>query len=160
MAVRTIRPRVQNGTVVRRSTPARKTSARKQAPKTSGRVAGRAKGSRQARRKASGGSRVFWLLILVASVMASGFIYSLRSQVAMHRLGQMESNLRGELEDIANRQRYEVMEQQRAINPQQSESAARQSGLVQPRLAGPPLKPAVESVNRQGKTAGRRERRR
>jgi hypothetical protein len=42
--------------------------------------------------------------------------------------------LRSELDDIANRQRYEVLEQQRAMSLSESDRAAQQAGLIQPRF--------------------------
>ncbi|MBK9314725.1 MAG: hypothetical protein IPM55_10870 [Acidobacteria bacterium] len=161
MTTRTIRPKVQNGPVVRRSArPVEKKSApRKNGANVTRRmVSARGAGSRQ-KRSSTGGSRVYWLLVVAAAVLTSGFIFTLQSKISIHKLGQMESKLKDELDEIANRQRYEILEQQRAINPQQSDSAARQAGLIQPRLSGPRIATAqqmpvakLKKVNRQKTT--------
>jgi len=88
--------------------------------------------------------------------MATGFVYSVRARINIHRLGQMESRLKSELDEIANQQRYEVLDQQRAINPRMSEEVARQSGLIQPELSGPRIVPAAETANRTIKAGARK----
>ena len=146
MVTRTIRPNVQNGSVARRSgrSTERKPVPRKNTNRASTRSKGVRRTGRHQKTASPGDSRVYWLLVIVAAVMASGFIYTLRSKISIHRLGQMESTLKEELDEIANRQRYGILEQQRAINPQQSDSAARQAGLIQPRLVGPRIAPSEQ----------------
>lgn len=168
MATRTVRPKIQNGPVQRRSGSL---SGRPSGGKVSTRnaiVRSRTEPRRKKKPESKGDSRIFWLLVVLAAVMATGFIYSVRARINIHRLGQMESRLKSELDEIANQQRYEVLEQQRAINPRMSEEVARQSGLIQPALSGPRLaetanrKPAIETgarravarSNRPGRAAG------
>lgn len=155
MATRTVRPKIQNGPVQRRSSklsgsPSGRPSGGKVAPRNAT-VKSRSKTEPRRKKKpeSKGDSRIYWLLVVLAAVMATGFIYSVRARINIHRLGQMESRLKSELDEIANQQRYEVLEQQRAINPQMSEEVARQSGLIQPELSGPRFVPAAETANRK-----------
>jgi len=136
MKARTYRPKVQNGTVVKRRTRAggQKSPTRPARSKSTKTAAGRRKISSRKTAEKSGGARVLWMLILAGAIVATGFIYALRAQINIHQLGQMESALKDELDEIANRQRYQIFEQQRAVSPQQIDNAARQAGLVQPGL--------------------------
>jgi cytoskeletal protein RodZ len=136
MRAQTYRPRIQNGPVAKRRT-------RAAAEKVSDRSVRSRRSSRNKRRQSyewHEGSRVLWVLIFIGALVAAGFIYALRSQISAHQLGQAEAQLKAELEEIANRQRYEIHEQQRALSPREADRAARQAGLIQPRLNQPNLK--------------------
>jgi hypothetical protein len=86
------------------------------------------------------GSRVLWMLIFIGALVATGFIFALRSQISAYQFGQAEAQLKAELEEIANRQRYAILEQQRALSPREADRAAKQAGLVQPKLNQPNLR--------------------
>lgn len=125
MRAQTYRPRVQNGSVVRRQTAAtaRKSSAKKAVAAKRATVAGRDQGS-----------SVLWMLLLIGMIIAGIFIYSIRSQNKAIYLSQTESSLKKELGDLANRQRHEMVEQNAALKPDESFKAAVRSGLIQPSL--------------------------
>jgi hypothetical protein len=76
-------------------------------------------------------------LVFIGALVAAGFVFALRSQINARQLGQAELRLRNELDDIANRQRYEVLEQQRALSLSESDRAAQHAGLIQPRFNQP-----------------------
>jgi hypothetical protein len=134
MRARTYRPKVQNGTITKRSKRAVSSKASER-----GVSARRApsRGRRSNRRNRQEGSNLFMTLVLIGALVAAGFVFALRSQINARQLGQAEMRLRSELDDIANRQRYEVLEQQRAMSLRESERAARQAGLSQPRFNQP-----------------------
>ena len=125
MRAQTYRPRVQNGSVVRRQTAAtaRKSSAKKSVAVKRATVAGRDQGA-----------SVLWVLLLIGMIIAGIFIYSIRSQNKAIYLSQTESSLKKELGDLANRQRHEMVEQNAALKPDESFKAAVRSGLIQPSL--------------------------
>ena len=80
------------------------------------------------------------ILMLIGAFVAAGFVTALRSQINSHHLGQAETQLRGELDEIANQQRYDILQQQRALSPRESDRAARQAGLIQPKFNRPEQK--------------------
>ncbi|MBK8316846.1 MAG: hypothetical protein IPL01_23670 [Acidobacteria bacterium] len=125
MRAQTYRPRVQNGSVVRRQTAAtaRKSSAKKSVAVKRATVAGRDQGA-----------SVLWVLLLIGMIIAGIFIYSIRSQNKAIYLSQTESSLKKELGDLANRQRHEMVEQNAALKPDESFKTAVRSGLIQPSL--------------------------
>ncbi|MBK7601558.1 MAG: hypothetical protein IPJ07_24755 [Acidobacteria bacterium] len=125
MRAQTYRPRVQNGSVVRRQTAAtaRKSSAKKAVAVKRATVAGRDQGA-----------SVLWMLLLIGMIIAGIFIYSIRSQNKAIYLSQTESSLKKELGDLANRQRHEMVEQNAALKPDESFKTAVRSGLIQPSL--------------------------
>ena len=116
--------RIQNGPVTKRRT-------RKSVAKVSER-GGRSRKKKDQRGRQ--GSNIFWMLMLTGAFVAAGFVFALRSQINVHQIGQAEAQLREELEEIASRQRFEILEQQRALSPSESDRKARASGLIQPRL--------------------------
>jgi hypothetical protein len=137
MRAQTYRPRIQNGTVSRRSksTIDSKASGRRGTSRHSSQPARRA-GRRQKNRREEG-SNLFLTLVFVGALVATGFVFALRSQIHARELGQAEQRLRSELDEIADQQRYDVLEQQRTTSLRESERAAQQAGLIQPRLNQP-----------------------
>jgi hypothetical protein len=134
MRAQTYRPRVQNGTITKRSkrTVSSKASERRaSARRTPNR------GRRSRKRSRHEGSNLFMTLVFIGALVAAGFVFALRSQINARQLGQAEMRLRSELDDIANRQRYEVLDQQRAMSLRESDRAAQQAGLIQPRFNQP-----------------------
>jgi hypothetical protein len=136
MRAQTYRPRIQNGPVAKRRTRA----VAEKAAERSGRSRRSSRNKRRQSSERQQGSRVLWMLIFIGALVAAGFIFALRSQISAHQLGQAEAQLKTELEEIANRQRYEILEQQRALSPREAERAAKEAGLIQPRLNQPNLK--------------------
>lgn len=138
MKVQTYRPRIQNGHIAKRRgravAPKVKVSDRSSPSRRSS--SPRRRGSKDRQR----GSNILWILMFIGAFVAAGFIFALRSQINVHQLGQAEAQLKAELDEMANRQRYEVLEQQRALSPRESDRAAKQAGLIQPRLNQPNLK--------------------
>jgi len=74
---------------------------------------------------------------MVGALVAMGFVLAIRSQINTRQLGQAEERLRGELDDIADQQRFDVLEQQRTMSLRESDRAAQAAGLVQPRFSHP-----------------------
>jgi hypothetical protein len=124
MRARTYRPKVHNGTVTKRnrSTGTAKASAHR------GR---RQKNRREVREE---GPNLFLTLVMVGALVAMGFVFALRSQINTRQLGQAEERLKSELDDIADQQRYDVLEQQRTMSLQESDRAAQEAGLIQPKF--------------------------
>jgi hypothetical protein len=131
MRAQTYRPRVQNGTITKR--PNRSVSSKASERRASTRRAPN-RGRRSYKRSRQEGSNLFMTLVFIGAFVAAGFVFALRSQINARHLGQAEMRLRSELDDIANRQRYEVLEQQRAMSLSESDRAAQQAGLIQPRF--------------------------
>jgi hypothetical protein len=131
MRAQTYRPRVQNGTITKRSK--RTVSSKASERRASARRAPN-RGRRSYKRSRREGSNLFMTLVFIGALVAAGFVFALRSQINARQLGQAEMRLRSELDDIANRQRYEVLDQQRAMSLRESDRAAQQAGLIQPRF--------------------------
>jgi hypothetical protein len=74
------------------------------------------------------------MLMLVGAFLACGFVFAMRSQINVYQLGQAEAQLKSELDEIANRQRFEMLERERALSPRKIDRVARQAGLLQPEL--------------------------
>ncbi len=139
MKAQTYRPRVQNGQVAKRRSRPGGVAAQK--------VSVRGARRRQNRERRQG-SNVLGVLMCIGALVATGFVFALRSQINTHQLGQAEAQLRSELDEIANRQRYEVLAQQRALSPREIDRAAKQAGLIQPKfnqtIQSQPAQPAVK----------------
>ena len=147
MRVQTYRTKIQNGVVSkRRNRPAiSQSSKRPERKRESGgareRGSGRSKqthragasGKRRSRQRQRG-SNVLWMLMIVGAVLACGFVFAMRSQINVYQLGQAEAQLKSELDEMANRQRYEMLERERALSPSKIDRAAKLAGLVQPGL--------------------------
>lgn len=150
MKARTYRPKVQNGTITRRN----KRAAKPRASASSTRGRGRS-GGKEGRREE--GPNLFLTLVMVGALVAMGFVFAIRSQISTRQLGKAEERLRGELDEIADQQRYDVLEQQRTTSLGESDRAAQQAGLIQPRLsqakaANDRVKSATRPVSRVSKT--------
>lgn len=94
-------------------------------------------GQRRSRHKAEKrgqGARVIWLMMIIGSLVASGFLLAQRSQINAHQLRQAEEKFRTQLDDMTNQQRYLALEKERATNAQESDRIAKQAGLIQPQL--------------------------
>jgi hypothetical protein len=130
MRARTYRPRVQNGTITIRN---RGTGTAKESRSSAHR--GRRQKNRQEVREE--GPNLFLTLVMVGALVAMGFVFALRSQINTRQLGQAEERLKSELDDIADQQRYDVLEQQRTMSLQESDRAAQEAGLIQPRFNQP-----------------------
>jgi hypothetical protein len=74
------------------------------------------------------------MLMLVGGFLACGFVFAMRSQINVYQLGQAETQLKSELDEMSNRQRYEMLERERALSPRKIDRAAKAAGLVQPGL--------------------------
>jgi hypothetical protein len=160
MRARTYRPRIQNGTVTKRKRSVdSKASGRRGASRHSSNTsqASRQGGRRRKNRKEEG-SNLFLTLVMVGALVAAGFVFALRSQINAREFGQAEQRLRNELDEIADQQRYEVLEQQRTMSLPESDRAAQQAGLIQPRLNQakapdvPPSQAVLPTSSRSSKT--------
>jgi hypothetical protein len=138
MRARTYRPKVQNGTISKRN---RSTGSEK-ASRPSARRGKRQKNRREVREE---GPNLFLTLVMVGALVAMGFVFALRSQINTRQLGQAEERLKSELDDIADQQRYDVLEQQRTMSLQESDRAAQEAGLIQPRFNQPEPKAKARS---------------
>jgi uncharacterized protein HemX len=155
MRAQTYRPRVQNGPITKRAkrTVSSKTSERGASAR---RKPDRGRPSRKRSRQE--GSNLFMSLVLVGALVAAGFVFALRSQISARQLGQAETRLRSELDDIANRQRYEVLEQQRAMSLTESSRAAKEAGLIQPSFNQPKARTNQVAVSRNNAPRGSKPR--
>ncbi|MBL8169402.1 MAG: hypothetical protein JNJ50_14695 [Acidobacteria bacterium] len=127
----------------RASSPAVRISA------SSKRSARTTRSSRAHKSEPESGTNVLWILMVVGGLVATGFIFALRSQINVYHLGQTESQLKTELDRLSDHQRYLALEQQRALSVRESDLAAKQSGLIQPKLnqAGPaPVAPVASTT--------------
>src|SRR5262245_4264408 len=141
MRVQTYRTKIQNGVVSkRRNRPAVSQASRRPVRKKVGEKGSRtrvrrsgASGSRRSRQRQRG-ANVLWMLMLVGALLAGGFVFAMRSQINVYQYGQAEAQLKSELDEMTNRQRYEMLQRERALNPRKIDRAAKQAGLVQPGL--------------------------
>lgn len=136
-------PRVRPAAIVKRRTPPITKVAARTAPVRRPRP-------RRRRAEQEQGTSVLWLLMIIGGIVATGFIFALRSQHTVHQLDQAEAQLRADLDRISEYQRHLALEQQRALSVRESEQMAKQSGLIQPKLpvtdvAPRPTKPAVSA---------------
>jgi len=90
--------------------------------------------SRRKSEKRGQGARVIWLLMIIGGLIASGFVLAQRSQINAHQFRQAEEKVKTQLDELANHQRFLALEKERAINTQESDRIAKQSGLIQPRM--------------------------
>jgi len=145
-------PGIQNGPVAKRRTRSKITATSKArglrvgAKKPSSRpLSNRAinrLSSRPSRRRQSEGkgSSVMWMMILIGGALSAVFIYSLRSQIDTYKIAQAEERLKMKLDEYASQQKFLALDQQRALNANESDRAARRNGLDQLKLnmAAPP----------------------
>jgi len=126
------RPRVQNGPVANRPAVSRSV------PRNDGKAAKRARSRKREGAVVSEGATVLYAVIGIGLVLSAGFVFALRTQGRIHRLGIDDTKLKSELHEVANRQRSETLEQQKALH--QADTTA----LLQP---GPVTGPVTGSVN-------------
>jgi len=127
--------------------------------------------SRNSKRKSDHrkyGSRVIGLLMILGGMIAGGFVLAQRSQINAHQLKRVEEMLKSEMDTLSSQQRYLLIQKDRALSTQESDRAAKESGLVQIRLdranaqqakiqpepraeSKPAAKPATQSSKLSGK---------
>jgi len=139
-------PGIRNGSVAKRQTRSKNPSTSKafrefgvtksSSRLTSNRGLTRAKNRGNGRHGEGRGSRVMWMMILIGVILSAGFVFALRSQINIHRLGQAEEQLRVKLDEYSSQQKFLALDQQRALNTGESDRASRQSGLDQLKLDG------------------------
>jgi hypothetical protein len=78
-----------------------------------------------------------WMMVVIGTLLAAGFIFALRSQINIHKLGQAEEELRARLDEYADHQKYLMVDQQRAISATESDRASKEAGLSQLKLNQP-----------------------
>ena len=86
------------------------------------------------------GSSVMWSLIVIGAALSAVFIFALRSQINTHKFEQAEEHLKKKLDDYASQQKFLELDQQRALNTDESDRAARRNGLDQLKLDGAALR--------------------
>lgn len=90
--------------------------------------------SRRKPEKRGQGSHVVWLMMIIGSLVASGFLLAQRSQINAHQLRQAEETFKTQLDEMTNQQRYFALEKERVTNAQESDRIAKQANLIQPQL--------------------------
>ena len=129
------RPRVQNGPVANRPAVSRSV------PRNDGKAAKRARSRTREGAVVSEGAMVLYAVIGIGLVLSAGFDFALRTQGRIHRLGIDDTKLKSELHEMANRQRSETLEQQKALH--QADTTA----LLQPGpVIGSVNSPVISSV--------------
>ena len=141
-------PGIQNGPVARRRTGAKNSatskafaatrpSSRRHSTRASNRLSNRAGRRRQGEGR---GASVMWGMILIGAALSAVFIFALRSQINTHKIAQAEERLKMNLDEYASQQKFLELDQQRALNTDESDRAGRRKGLDQLKLdqSGPP----------------------
>src|SRR5215470_4852504 len=141
-------PGIQNGPVAKRRTGAKNSatskafaatrpSSRRHSNRASNRLSNRAGRRRQGEGR---GASVMWGMILIGAALSAVFIFALRSQINTHKIAQAEERLKMKLDEYAGQQKFLELDQQRALNTDESDRAGRRKGLDQLKLdqAGPP----------------------
>jgi hypothetical protein len=75
-----------------------------------------------------------WMMILIGTALSAVFIFALRSQINTHKIAQAEERLKTKLDEYASQQKFLALDQQRALNTDESDRAGRRGGLDQLRL--------------------------
>lgn len=131
MKTQNYRTKISNGSTSQR----RKVSAAVSAsPGKSSRSRGNGRNSQQKSEYRKHGSRAIWILMFVGGMIAAGFLLAQRSQINAHQLKRVEEDLKSELDTLSSQQRYLLFQKERALSTQESDRAARESGLIQPKL--------------------------
>ena len=133
------RPRVQNGPLANRPAVSRSV------PRNDGKAAKRARSRTREGAVVSEGATVLYAVIGIGLVLSAGFVFALRTQGRIHRLGIDDTKLKSELHEVANRQRSETLEQQKALH-QADTTALLQPGPVTGSVTGPVTGPVTSSV--------------
>lgn len=123
----------------RRSNSASGASSRSR--KTNGTASKKAGGQRN-------GARVILMLTAVGGIIAVGFILAQHSLINVLQLKRAEESLKSELDTLSSQQRYYTFKKEQALSTQESDRAAKESGLIQPGFGGavaaPPPKASPE----------------
>ncbi len=145
MRVQQRSPRFQNGPVAKRQIRSKASAVSKAFGVSKGASRrSRSSSNRGSNRAASHhqygaqrGSKIMWMMVIIGTILAAGFIFALRSHINTHKLGQAEEELRARLDEYADHQKYLMVDQQRALSAAESERASKQAGLSQLKLNQP-----------------------
>ena len=99
--------------------------------------AGRSRKSRRTGKKNSGsrnGARVIMMLVTVGGIIAVGFVLAQHSLINTLQFKRAEEGLKSELDTLSSQQRYYTFKKEQALSTQESDKAAKESGLIQPGL--------------------------
>ena len=97
--------------------------------------AGRSRKSRRTGKKNSGsrnGARVIMMLVTVGGIIAVGFVLAQHSLINTLQFKRAEEGLKSELDTLSSQQRYYTFKKEQALSTQESDKAAKESGLIQP----------------------------
>ncbi len=136
MKAQNYRPKVHTGTPAKRRTVSTASNLTTRSRNSRGRSA---RGRSESRGQ---GARVLWILMIIGGVIGSGFVMAQHSQINVHQFKQAEEKVKTQLDEMTNQQRFLALEKERAINTQESERIARQSGLMQPKLENASVQPS------------------
>jgi hypothetical protein len=133
------RKQVRNGRVVVRQVVATRVGSRAGRPGMRGDQGGAPTGS--------DGARVLWAVILLGTLIASGFILALQSEEQVYQLGRADANLKADFLDLANRQRVEESRLQEALDAAEREVLENRSRreVIQPSLQRTALRTQLAS---------------
>ena len=125
--------------------------------------AGRSRKSRRTGKKNSGsrnGARVIMMLVTVGGIIAVGFVLAQHSLINTLQFKRAEEGLKSELDTLSSQQRYYTFKKEQALSTQESDKAAKESGLIQPGLgrdvaqnARPQIEPKTQAQSAQPKAA-------
>lgn len=90
-------------------------------------------------------SPAVWAFIIVAAIVASGFVASLRWQHMAQQLSRDEVKLRARLDQIQTEQKYLKLEHVGALSPGRIESASMRTGLAPLKLDDPSAITSIQS---------------
>ena len=90
-------------------------------------------------------SPAVWAFVIVAAIVATGFVASLRWQLMAQQLSRDEVKLRSRLDQIQTEQRYLKLEHVGALSPRRIESASLRGGLVPLKLDDPSAITSMQS---------------
>ncbi len=131
MKAQNYRPKVHTGTPAKRRTVS-----------SASNITTRSRNSRRRSESRGQGARVLWILMSIGGLIGSGFVMAQHSQINVHQFKQAEEKVKTQLDEMTNQQRFLALEKERAINTQESERIARQSGLMQPELENATVQPS------------------
>lgn len=83
------------------------------------------------------------MMILIGMTLAAGFVFALRSQVNVYRIGQAEERLKTKLDEYSSQQKFLTLDQQRALNTSESDRVGKRNGLDQLKLDQPAYPPSA-----------------
>lgn len=146
MKAQTIRPKVQNGSIARRAPRGETTASRPTVRRTTRSTVRKTAPAqtRTSRRRTKPetqrepDSKIFWMIIVLGTLLTAGFLFGVRSQINTLQLNQAEEKLRDQIDRYSAEQKYLNLDQQRALSPRSREQAVKESGLVQMKLDAQP----------------------